>query len=63
VKQQRVTMWRVDLPGGGEFLSGSEVRALEKAEQVGGVVVAVVSVLPVGGSQVVREGRRGGCGC
>jgi hypothetical protein len=56
-------MWRVDLPGGGEFLSGSEVRALEKAAEVGGVVVKVVSVLPSGGSQVVREGRRGGCGC
>ena len=56
-------MWRVDLPGGGEFLSGSEARALEKADAVGGVVVPVVSVLPVGGSQVVREGRRGGCAC
>jgi hypothetical protein len=63
VRPQRVTMWRVDLPGGGEFLSGSEVRALEKAAEVGGVVVKVVSVLPSGGSQVVREGRRGGCGC
>ena len=56
-------MYRVDLPGGGEFLSGSKVRAEEKADAVGGVVVAVVSILPVGGSQVVREGRRGGCSC
>jgi hypothetical protein len=63
VKQQKVTMYRVDLPGGGEFLSGSRVRAEEKADEVGGVVVRVVSVLPPGGSQVVREGRRGGCGC
>ena len=63
MRQQRVTMYRVDLPGGGEFLSGSKVRAEEKADAGGGVVVAVVSILPVGGSQVVREGRRGGCSC
>lgn len=63
MRQQRVTMYRVVLPGGGEFLSGSRVRAEEKAAEVGGVVVPVVSVLPSGGVQVVREGRRGGCGC